>query len=246
MLLSRFATWDESTQPPSFVYQGLFYRIESESKAKKKTRASIQQIVCPMELIPSMALCILIPVFGCLCTSKASSPHGSWFSTYALWNYDWKVWATYTTLFMTFNWQNEADATKKNPVFESKRNPIAACACLTVFLDVYYTWANAFLFGVHRGMPSTTVMCFLALPLLACICSFLFQVEAGKVAKSLSAASAGNAALAAFRKKMITNLAYGGVLDMVGFFGTLIIAPLPSTRNAKNFKAFTTWSIPGL
>ena len=50
------------------------------------------------------------------------------------------------------------------------------------------------------------------------VCSIFFQSKAGKVAALLSAASAQNEALAAFRKKMISNLARGGLWDMSGEF----------------------------
>jgi len=216
-------------------------------KQKKKSSLTIQQIVCPMELWPNIAQCLMITTNGYLPTHKTACPLGSWFSSYPFFNYMWKSWATTTTLFMTFNWQNEADATKKmrptTPVFVSKRNPIIGSSCFCIFLDVYYTRANMFQIGTERGMPGTIIIAAVVLPLIGFICACYFQFEAGKVARLLSVAFEGNEALKAFRTKMIKNLAYGGIWDSIGFFAVLWAGVRSSTYTSPNFKAFNMFRL---
>merc|ERR1711871_273784 len=60
------------------------------------------------------------------------------------------------------------------------------------------------------------------LPLVSLVAACFFQLQAQGVAVMMEKLAEGNAALRAFRMKMIRNLAYAGFIDQVNFWATLV------------------------
>ena len=220
--------------------------LHFQASPKKKNRVKIQMLICPMEFLPNFAFVFAHFLWDHInYLFMKTHPSGSNSSSYVLFNYMWKAWATLTTLLMAFNWMNEADSARKMrpavPLLEAYGKTIVATSVFCFLIDLYMFVSMALLVGTPPAAPSVSSIGFIYFPLLGFICAIFFQYNAMKVAQLLSSNGAStNDALRTFRTKMIRNLAKGGTIDIGGFFVTMIFSTF-ATNNKNTYGMF--WNV---
>ena len=204
-----------------YHFKQYLHMLFKPAKKIKAQPAKIQMVVCPMESYAD--LMIVIHVF--LGTVKPNlftkgSLLGSNFFFGVVWAFDYRVDATVSTLFMAVNWMNEAAAARKmctaQPILVARKRPLAAASLLLLYGWSVYLRVIGLLIGCSRLEPTVTIFVAVVINMMSIACAAFFQRQAGKVTKQLSAASEANAAMNAFRRKMIENLAKSGSLDVGG------------------------------
>ncbi|EGB04316.1 hypothetical protein AURANDRAFT_67320 [Aureococcus anophagefferens] len=188
----------------------------------RKKPFKVQQAIVFCELVPNLAYAFNNLAAGVTTTSMFCkySFLGEHPFVMGLFHQAWKSWSTFTTLLLAIMWMNEASAVKKmkaaGPIFkERKRSLLAAWLfCFVIELEVF---GCDWWIGYPTFMPDASMFFTLVFPLISFVCAIFFQSQASKVAVSLMNSSNDNAAIVAFRKKMMLNLARGGIFDSCAF-----------------------------
>ena len=195
---------------------------------KKKKPFQVQEAVLIFELIPNLATMLddLVGITGWFPAMFIKNMEGSWRGHVGFFFFFWRGAATTTTMLMAMMWMNESEAAAQM----RQAKPIVQFApkrLIAIFLFVTGEAVLEFIcLGFTFGAPIdvTALLCWFVLPFVSFCCAVFFQINAGKLATSLTGE---NPTLVAFRKKMVKNLVRGGFFDIVAFFMAPILWSMP-------------------
>ncbi|EGB03455.1 hypothetical protein AURANDRAFT_68003 [Aureococcus anophagefferens] len=216
------------------VYGPMLFATLGSKTTKMKDDWKVQQVVCPMEGIANAGRILstyTCSFYGGMVKYNSFTPLTL---SITFWQFEYSTWATYTTLILALNWNNESAAAKKMskaaPVFQVYKKEISVAVVFLLVVESQMWLAYVLWMGPWTRLFNGYLILFLIYPTMCFAMAMIFQREAGKVVDNLAAGGSTNAALVAFRKKMITNLARGGLSDIAGYFFVLFSAGLPGNH----------------
>lgn len=172
---------------------------------------------------------------------------GGWGTAFGFYNFDFKLEGTTTTIMMALVWMNETNAAKQMktapPILDLFKKRIIILCTVMGFLAAINCRTLPGEYGEYAWQPSTYNIIFVVMPLIGFGCAVFFQNQAGKVTEMLSDSSE-NAAMIAFRNKMILNLARAGFFDIGSLPVLLVMGSIPATAaRAPDFNIVTFLAI---
>ncbi|EGB04102.1 hypothetical protein AURANDRAFT_67504 [Aureococcus anophagefferens] len=219
-------------------------------KNVKKVPFKMQEAVFGLEVLPNFfhSISLLIGAFpftvGIFFKTLAT---GGWGTAFGFYNFDFKLEGTTTTIMMALVWMNETNAAKQMktapPILDLFKKRIIILCTVMGFLAAINCRTLPGEYGEYAWQPSTYNIIFVVMPLIGFGCAVFFQNQAGKVTEMLSDSSE-NAAMIAFRNKMILNLARAGFFDIGSLPVLLVMGSIPATAaRAPDFNIVTFLAI---